>query len=251
MEIIKNVFSLPGHRGIYFKDLDLVAISDLQLGEERVLAEESKIFVPEIQLNIMVNEIRVLHELTGAGRLLINGDFKHGFAVASRQEWFEVERVYKEVNKLYNEMIVVRGNHDNYLANISSFLGLTLKDEHFEKGYKFVHGHKLVELAGVSTLVIGHEQPAVLLRKSYDSVKMPVILYGKTSLGTNFICLPAFSPISSGVEVNAVNKENLLSPFFKSIVDIDELYAVAIDPEVGEIPLPKIGLLRQFLRDID
>ncbi|MGC8557645.1 MAG: metallophosphoesterase [Nitrososphaeria archaeon] len=249
MEIIKNVFSLPGHRGIYFKDLDLVAISDLQLGEERVLAEESKIFVPEIQLNIVINEIRVLHELTGAGRLLINGDLKHGFAGASKQEWFEIEKMYKEVNKLYNEMVVVRGNHDNYLANISSFLGLTLKDEHFEKGYKFVHGHKLVGLAGVSTLVIGHEQPAVLLRKSFDSVKMPVILYGKTALGINFICLPAFSPISSGVEVNVVSKENLLSPFFKSIVDIDDLYAVAIDPEVGEIALPKIGLLRQFLQD--
>jgi putative SbcD/Mre11-related phosphoesterase len=251
MEIIKNVFSLPGHRGIYFKDLDLVAISDLQLGEERVLAEESKVFVPEIQLNIIINEIIVMHELTGAKRLLINGDLKHGFSGVSRQEWFEVERVYKVVSKLYNEMVVVRGNHDNYLANISSFLGLTLKDEHFEKGYKFVHGHKLVELAGVSTLVIGHEQPAVLLRKSFDSVKMPVILYGKTISGTNFICLPAFSPISSGVEVNVVSKENLLSPFFKSIVDIDELYAVAIDPDVGEIPLPKIRLLRQFIRNMD
>ncbi|MEM0097143.1 MAG: metallophosphoesterase [Conexivisphaerales archaeon] len=249
MELINNVFSVPGHRGVYFRELDLLAVSDLQLGEERVLAEESKIYLPEIQIKLVIEEIRKMHELTGAGRILINGDFKHGFSGASRQEWVEVEKVYKESRALYREVIVVRGNHDNYLSNISALLGFNLNDEYFEAGYKFVHGHRLNPLEGVRTLVIGHEQPAILLRKGFDSIKMPVILYGKAISGINFICLPALSPISSGVEVNAIDKRELLSPYFKSVVDVDELNAIAIEPEVGEVTLPKVGILRRFLRD--
>ncbi|MGC8661444.1 MAG: metallophosphoesterase [Nitrososphaeria archaeon] len=250
MEIISNVFSVPGHRGVYFRELDLVAVSDLQLGEERVLAEESKIYVPEVQMKLVIEEITKLHELTGASRLLINGDFKHGFSGASRQEWLEVQRVYKESKAIYNDVIVVRGNHDNYLSSISALLGFNLNDEYFEAGYKFVHGHKLNSLDGVRTLIIGHEQPAIFLRKGFNSVKIPAILYGRTVSGINFLCLPALSPISSGVEVNAINKKELLSPYFKSLVDVDELNAIAIDPEVGEVPLPRVGLLRQFLHDV-
>ncbi|MCL4344205.1 MAG: metallophosphoesterase [Nitrososphaerota archaeon] len=249
MEIISNVFSVPGHRGVYFRDLDLLAVSDLQLGEERVLAEESKIYLPEVQIKLVIEEIRKMHELTGAGRLLINGDFKHGFSGASRQEWLEVQKVYEESKALYRDVIVVRGNHDNYLSNISTLLGFNLSDEYFEAGYKFVHGHKLTSLNGVRTLVIGHEQPAILLRKGFDSVKMPAILYGKAVSEINFICLPALSPISSGVAVNAIGKKELLSPYFKSVVDVDELNVIAIDPDAGEVPLPRVGILRQFLRD--
>lgn len=250
MEIIKNVFSVPGHRGVYFRDLDIVAVSDLQLGEERVLAEESKIYVPEVQIKLVIEEITKLHELTGASRLLINGDFKHGFSGASRQEWLEVQKVYKESRTLYRDVIVIRGNHDNYLSNISALLGFDLNEEYFEAGYKFVHGHRLNSLDGVRTLIIGHEQPAIFLRKGFDSVKMPAILYGMTFSGINFVCLPALSPISSGVEVNAIDKKELLSPYFKSLVDVDKLNAIAIDPEVGEMALPRVGILRQFLRDV-
>ncbi|MEM4102152.1 MAG: hypothetical protein QXN78_01930, partial [Conexivisphaerales archaeon] len=71
MELINNVFSVPGHRGVYFRELDLLAVSDIQLGEERVLAEESKIYLPEIQIKLVIEEIRKMHELTGAGRILI------------------------------------------------------------------------------------------------------------------------------------------------------------------------------------
>jgi metallophosphoesterase superfamily enzyme len=58
--------------------------------------------------------------------------------------------------------------------------------------------------------------------------------------GKRIICLPAFSYLSSGTEVNAVDKEDLLSPILKEDVEIDELEVVGIDKEVGALKFGKI-----------
>ena len=250
MQIFKGVKTVDGRRAVYFEELDLVAISDLQLGEETYLAEEAKLYLPQVQLKIILEEVNAVKNETGAERILINGDLKHEFKAATFQEWSEVKRLNEELKKLFSETIVVRGNHDNYLLTISSKIGLKVVEEHREKGYLFLHGHRLPEdYKGVHTVVIGHEQPAVVLRSGYDRIKLHVILYGKDKLGHRFICLPAFSPIASGVEVNATPKEELLSPFFHTTVDIDELKAVAVDPSAGAFRLPKVKLLRSFLME--
>lgn len=250
MQIFKGVKTVDGKRAVYFEDLDLVAISDLQLGEETYLAEEAKLYLPQVQLKIILEDIRAIREETSAGRILINGDLKHEFKAATFQEWSEVKKLHEELKKLFSDIIVVRGNHDNYLLTISSKIGLNVVEEYREKGYLFLHGHRLPEsYEGVRTIVIGHEQPAVVLRSGYDRVKLHVILYGRDSLGHRFICLPAFSPIASGVEVNAIPKQELLSPFFHTTVDIDELEAVAVDPSTGAFRLPKVKLLRSFLTE--
>jgi len=248
MQVFKGIKTIDGKRAVYFEELDLVAISDLQLGEETYLAEEAKLFIPQVQLKIMLEEINAIKDQTKANRILINGDLKHEFKEATFQEWSEVKKLHEELKKLFSEIIVVRGNHDNYLLTISNKIGLNVVEEHIEKGYLFLHGHKLPnDYKGVHTIVIGHEQPAVILKSGYDRVKLHVILYGKDKLGHRFICLPAFSPIASGVEVNVTPKEELLSPFFHTIVDIDELKAIAVDPSTGAFKLPKVKLLRSFL----
>ena len=250
MQIFKGVKTVDGKRAVHFEELDLVAISDLQLGEETYLAEEAKLFLPQVQLKIILEDIRAVKEETGANRILINGDLKHEFKTATFQEWSEVRKLHEELKKLFSEIIVVRGNHDNYLLTISSKIGLNVVEEHREKGYLFLHGHRMPDsYEGVHTIVIGHEQPAVVLRSGYDRVKLHVILYGMDRLGHRFICLPAFSPIASGVEVNVTPKQELLSPFFHSTVDIDELKAVAVDPSIGAFDLPQIKILRSFLAE--
>lgn len=248
MEIFKGVKTIPGQRAVLFEELDLVAISDLQLGEEQYLAEEAKIYIPEFQLKLILDDLDELKAKAGVSRILVNGDLKHEFGSATSQEWFEVKRLIEKLRSLFKEIIIVRGNHDNFLVSIVKKLGLEIKEEHRESGYLFVHGHKIPEnFSGVSFVTIGHEQPAVVLRSGFDRVKLHVVLYGKDIEGRNFICLPAYSPLASGVEVNVIPKEELLSPFFHELVDVDELEAVAIDKAVGEIALPKVGLLRKFL----
>jgi len=242
MKFFEDVEIINGHRAIYIQDLDLVVISDLQLGEELYLAEEKSIFVPQVQLKEIKKELNDIFKKVKAKRILINGDLKHEFGEASRQEWREVIDFVEFLRKKVNEIIVVRGNHDNYLLNIASKINLQVFDPFYlEKGYLFTHGHKKISYPrNFHTLIIGHEEPAIILKEGFDRIKLPALLYGKMKNGKRIICLPAFSSLSSGTEVNVVDKEDLLSPVLKEDVEIDNLEVIGIDKEVGALKFGKI-----------
>jgi len=64
MKIFEDIEIINSFRAIYIKELDLLAISDLQLGEELYLAEEKGIFVPQIQLKEMKKELNAIFKKT-------------------------------------------------------------------------------------------------------------------------------------------------------------------------------------------
>jgi putative SbcD/Mre11-related phosphoesterase len=241
MKIFEGIEIINSFKAVYIKELDLIVISDLQLGEELYLAEKG-IFVPQIQLKEIKKELNAVFKKVKAKRILINGDLKHEFGEASRQEWREVIDFVEFLRKKVKEIIVVRGNHDNYLLNIASKINLQVFDPFYlEKGYLFTHGHKKISYPkDFHTLIIGHEEPAIILKDGFDRIKLPALLYGKMKNGKRIICLPAFSYLSSGTEVNVVDKEDLLSPILKEDVEIDELEVIGIDKEVGALKFGKI-----------
>ena len=241
MEIFEDIEIINSLKAIYIKELDLIVISDLQLGEELYLAEKG-IFVPQIQLKEIKKELNAIFKKVKANRILINGDIKHEFGEASRQEWREVIELVGFLRKKTREIIVVRGNHDNYLLNIASKIDLQVFGPFYlEKGYLFTHGHKKISYPkDFHTLIIGHEEPAIILKEGFDRIKLPALLYGKMKNGKRIICLPAFSYLSSGTEVNIVDKEDLLSPILKEDVDVDELEVIGIDKEAGALKFGKL-----------
>jgi metallophosphoesterase superfamily enzyme len=116
---------------------------------------------------------------------------------------------------------------------------------YLEKGYLFTHGHKKISYPkDFHTLIIGHEEPAIILKEGFDKIKLPALLYGKMKNGKRIICLPAFSYLSSGTEVNVVDKEDLLSPILKEDVDLDELEVIGIDKEAGALKFGKLKNIR-------
>jgi len=242
MEIFEGISTINGFRAIFVKKLKAIAISDLQLGEELYVAEEQGIFVPQVQLKEMKEDLEKIFELTKAERIIINGDLKHEFGEASRQEWREVKDLISFLKEKVKEIILVRGNHDNYLLNIVSKLGIKLYQPFFfSQGILFAHGHQRFDYPKeMEVLIIGHEQPALVLRKGFDRIKVPCLLYGKTRNKKNFICLPAFSPLASGVEINLISKEELLSPILREEVDFENLSAIALDKEIGALNFGKI-----------
>jgi metallophosphoesterase superfamily enzyme len=62
--------------------------------------------------------------------------------------------------------------------------------------------------------------------------------------GRKIICMPAFSPLASGVTVNAIEKRELLSPILREDVELENLVPIAIDKEVGVLKFPELRLLR-------
>jgi putative SbcD/Mre11-related phosphoesterase len=242
MKIFEDIEVIDGFKAIFIESLDLIVISDLQLGEELYLSEEKGIFVPQVQLKEIKKELNNIFKKVKSKRILINGDVKHEFGEASSQEWREVIELAEFLRKKTKEIIVVRGNHDNYLLNIASKINLRVFDPYYlEEDYLFTHGHKkIVYPQDFHTLIIGHEEPAIVLKEGFDKIKLPALLYGKMKNGKRIICLPAFSFLSSGTEINTVDKEDLLSPILKEDVNVDELEVIAIDKEVGALRFGKI-----------
>jgi len=236
------------YKSIYIKSLDLVAISDLQIGEELYLAKERGILVPQFQTNEMKNTLKEIFKETKAKKLLINGDVKHEFGKSSEQEWREVIDFINFAKSMFEEIIIVRGNHDNYLLNIINKLNVKFfQPSYLIKKFLFTHGHLEIKIEkDVEYLIIGHEEPSIVIREKISKIKFPCLLYGNYNENIKLICLPAFSPLSSGTEINMVNKNDLLSPILRK-TDIDEMEVYVIDINTGIVRFPMLKFLKSNL----
>ncbi|MFB6291938.1 MAG: metallophosphoesterase [Candidatus Nanohaloarchaea archaeon] len=237
----ETVDSLPA---LYHPELDLLAISDIHLGLEGTLTSEGS-YIPQFQLDELLGDIDEAKEETGASRVLVNGDLKHEFSGTSHSERKEIRELLDFLKDRFEDVIIVKGNHDTFVDSIAEDAGVDIEDKHLEDGVLFSHGHKTLETAfDYETLVIGHEHPALELKDEVGvKEKVDCFLYGEQENGRNIIVMPAFSKISGGSRINQVPQEELLSPVLRNSVDMDSMKAVAVSREAGLFKFPEIGKL--------
>jgi putative SbcD/Mre11-related phosphoesterase len=130
------------------------------------------------------------------------------------------------------EVLITRGNHDNFLMNIASQLDIQMEDTFTFGGVHFAHGHaKLTD----RPLVIGHEHPSVRLQdKVGGTVKLPCFLH---LVSDQLLVLPAFSPLAPGMDLTL--SQQALSPLIDPLGLLEsQVYACS------EIGLLQLGSLR-------
>ncbi|NMJ77310.1 hypothetical protein GLU64_02780 [Nanohaloarchaea archaeon] len=243
MEIngFETVNSLPC---LYNSNLDILALSDIHLGLEGSVTSKGG-YVPKFQLEDIIDDIREAKQETDASKILVNGDLKNEFNKNYYTEKKEVEKFVQKLKQIFEEVLIVRGNHDNFLEDILERNGIELKDRYSEEGVLFVHGHKDIDdLKDFETIVIGHEHPALALQDEIGvSERVDCILYGKTDEDTEVIVLPAFSKISNGTRINETPKNELLSPILRNHTNLSSLKPVAVSREAGVFEFPELGKL--------
>ena len=221
------------HFALWLKEEGAVAISDLHLGFEAALAEQG-VSVPRFQRREILERLARLLDAYDPETVIIAGDFKHEFSKNLSDEWVEIKQVLRFLQQRA-EPIVVRGNHDNFLATILGDLRMKLHDRYDLGGCTFVHGHEEVQALG--TIVMGHEHPAVKLRDSLGAtVSVPAFLVAE-----RVIVLPAFSPLALGVDVASYP---YLSPILNGI-DVDVARVIGIDEKEGLLEFGRVGELPQ------
>ncbi len=242
MEILgfETIDSLPL---LYRPELDMIIISDLHLGLEGSVTYEGG-YVPQFQLEGLIEDLELAKEETNASRILVNGDLKHEFSTTRYSEQKEIEKFLGFLSDSFEEVIVIQGNHDTFLENLVEDVG-EFKDHHLESGILFVHGHQEfddIEAEDYETLVIGHEHPALVLKDEIGvKEKVDCFLYGKMRNGKNIVVMPAFSKISGGSKVNQVPSSELLSPVLRNQADTGGLKAVAVSREAGLFEFPELN----------
>lgn len=183
-------------------------IADLHLGIEDACG------IPNVQIDEMVERI----ERIDADRIVIAGDLKHEFGKILPLEWEDVKKFMKYILDRF-DVVVVKGNHDNFLKSILFKFGLDLLEEFDLEGWKIVHGHRD---CSAKKIIMGHEHPAIRIR--FYKFHCFLRVKGKKEV----IVLPSFSPLVKGYDVTSCR---FMSPILKD-VDCRDVEVYAVDDEV-------------------
>jgi putative SbcD/Mre11-related phosphoesterase len=222
---------------IYIRESETLVLSDLHLGFEeaasrglsytlRGVSGYAAIFLPRIQLRRALSMLSLVLDELRVSRVVINGDLKHAFDRLLRQEREETIELVKFLREQgVGEILVVRGNHDNFIKPL-----LRRLDVEFVSGYSlvasskrilFVHGHEDVDLSEYDIVVIGHEHPAL---RCFDIYKLPCFLRIPLGEGRYLVVMPATGPYHPGITVTP-NPQDYLSPIIRRMSD---LYSMAV-----------------------
>lgn len=217
---------------------NILIIGDLHIGVESHLG--SKGFHLVSRTWEMFNTIVEISE--GCDRIIIIGDVKDSVPGTSKQEYREIPEFFDKLLEHFDEVDVVRGNHDTSLeeflpgrVNIRPATGLKVG----RTGY--VHGHTWPseDVMDCEILVLAHNHPAVMFRDGVGKITTePCWMRGKFAdvesdrypvLPESFIVVPAFNRMLGGSPVNVKN-EALLGPLLNSdLLDLDNAQIYLLD----------------------
>ena len=215
---------------LYIEEYELAVMADFHIGYEDVMASQG-LFLPKIQKRYILEILDKIYQRYDPRVFVVDGDLKHEFSRNMPQEWSEIEEIIDYLVDR-SELIIIRGNHDNFLRSILKRKGIELRKEFRIGNYVFVHGHESYSWDG--TLIIGHEHPSVTLRDEvFATLKLPCFLYS-----SDLIVLPAVSLYASGTDIT---KSDFISPVIKSNPRDFEVFA--IEEKMGLVPIGKLSSL--------
>lgn len=231
-ENLPSIYAIPGSPIAYIEDVDAIVLSDLHLGFEEsaargldyVSGKKSRavgMFLPKIQLKRVLDVVGEAISLVKAKKVIINGDLKHAFDKLLRQERVEISKLLEFIaSSGVEEVVVIRGNHDNYLPIVLREHDLTLytKYELVTSSYKLLitHGHLDFDPSGYDVVVIGHEHPSI---RCLGYQKTPAFMKIPFDRDKHILVLPAVGPYHPGTTIS-LSRESYLSPVIKKYGDL-------------------------------
>lgn len=248
MIILGKFEVIEPYPAVFVEEVDSIVLGDLHLGYESIMAENG-VFLPKVQLEKEEAILRGILKKRSAGRIILNGDIKHEFSETSYHEFKEVSDFLEHLKGAFQEVIAIKGNHDNYLIRVTRRFSVGLHDKLEMGDYLFLHGHVVPENFDDSEakyVVINHEHPSIAL---FDEIgvkeKVNCFLYGDMHDGRKILVLPPVSIFAHGYDINVIPKDEILSPILREYVDVDELEVLGITQETGCLEFPRLGMLRR------
>jgi len=228
-EIIPGV-TITNDRCLILREGPTAVIGDLHLGYESALEDEG-MFIPRINTESVRDDLNRILDDYEPRRMILLGDIKHDFRRSSYQARDDVRSIVKLVSDAA-ETVVIKGNHDNFLQNILSDIGITALDHIDVMGYRLEHGH--VD-SGVRPVIIGHEHPSVKIPGEMGGgIKLQCYVVAKKD---GVIVIPPFSPFASGNDLNP-GSDSVMAPALKKCdIENADIYGVS---DMGLLDLGKL-----------
>ena len=227
---------------------DSLLVADLHLGMEEDL-EAQGVHVPyNVSADVRGMVLEAL-ALSGARRLVVLGDLKHEFGSGLYAEYEEVRGLVEGARRLGAGVVLVRGNHDNFIAPVLRKLGGEVFQDFLRmEDCCLLHGHADFSPRdnGCGCVVMGHEHPTVVLRDEVGvKHRFKAFLWGEVE-GARVLVLPSPNPLAQGMPVNEVGREDLLSPLLRR-ADVDSFEVYAVEPREVLVHMATVRALRALL----
>lgn len=229
MRIAKGVEILDGLPVLYLESLSAVVCSDLHLGYEGVMADKG-VFMPKVNLKRIKDILGKAYAAKKPKRIIVDGDIKNEFSAVHLEEFNEFGEFMKFVKGLgVEEVVLIKGNHDNFIERVKSGLGFkSYAEEALMGDFLFFHGDELPREKRGKTMVMGHMHPSIGV---YNSVgvkeKLRCFLHGRARDGRDVIVLPAMNYFAEGFDATAEDAAEIC-PVFKSMLDVEAMHALCI-----------------------
>lgn len=215
MQILKGIEIVD--LGLYIKKYKILIIADIHIGYEEALNKQG-ILVPRFQFKEVLERLEKIVTKVKPEIVIINGDIKHEFGAISDQEWRDTLKVLDFLAKHCEKIVLTKGNHDTILGPIAKKRKVEFVEAFRIDDIYITHGDKIPENIGFAkTIIIGHEHPAVGLRKGQRVEQYKCFLLGKWKR-KNLIVMPSFNLIVEGTDIL---QEKLLSPFLTKIKEFN------------------------------
>ncbi|NPA84929.1 MAG: metallophosphoesterase [Crenarchaeota archaeon] len=231
LELLPGLYALPVGALVY---KDYAVVADLHLGFEEEMGRKG-VFLPPAQLKRALSVLGSVSKV--ARKLVVAGDLKHQFGRLGRAERRDVEEFLTAVEAKGMELVLVRGNHDNFVRKIVEDRGFDVVEVlDLDGGIRVIHGHKEAELGEVT--LMGHEHPSIAVRDPVGAVaKFPCFLRVPAG-GRELVVLPAVGLYQSGTNVTP-SGEAYLSPILRGL-DLRRAVPYVADPELGVVEFPAL-----------
>ncbi|MBI4145594.1 metallophosphoesterase [Candidatus Woesearchaeota archaeon] len=228
---------------IYLPVHETLVLSDLHMGFEESLNAQG-VLVPRTHYKDLVDRLELIFaELKNrrqrVSQVVITGDLKHEFGGIRRQEWKDVSRIVDYLLRRVERLVLIKGNHDVQLGPIATRRGLELVKDVRLGDVLIIHGDQEPnDLKGVTTIIMGHEHPAIGLRSGTRVERFKCYLVGRYKRKT-LIVQPSANLLTEGSDVM---KEQTLSPLLSK--DILSFKAFVLDDKKRE--LLDFGVIRRL-----
>lgn len=210
---------------LYIREHKTLIITDTQIGLEENLNKQG-ILIPRFQYKDIIKALDKIFDKAGIeniDKVVINGDVKHEFGEISRQEWRDVLNLLGYLQEKSKKIILVKGNHDTILGPLAEKKGLQIKNHYNIGNITILHGHKIFPRLKLNKIIIiGHEHPAVSLKKGSRVERFRCYLKGKWKNHV-LIVQPSLNFVRIGYDVL---QEKLLSQFLQHDINNFDVYIV-------------------------
>ncbi len=230
MKLPEGLEIVEGLPVLYIKSLSAIVCTDLHLGYEGVMADKGH-FLPKANLNNIKKIITKAANATKASKIIVDGDIKNEFSKVHIEEFNEFRDFVNYIREDLGikEIILIKGNHDNFIDQYKRPLGVKVFSQEALIGdFLFFHGEELPKSSEGKVLVMGHIHPAITLFNGLGvREKLKCFLYGRMKDNRKIVVVPAMNYFSEGVGVNMEDPSSM-APVFRKMLDVNSMEAYCI-----------------------